>query len=212
MAATPLVPGDPAYRYLSETRGIDLAALDRMPGALRYCRALNNTEAGRPFPAMVAAVTGAGSRFLTIHRTWLERQSDGRVSKAPLAEPKKVYSASKGGTIRLARGASGKPWKDAPLGDVLGICEGIEDALTYALAVPEHRVAAALNVGNLAHLRLPPAIGTVVIAADNDPPNSPAELALRRAVARFLGEGRQVRIARCPPGVKDLNDLLREAG
>ena len=38
LAGTPLVPGDLAYRYLSETRGIDLAALDRMPGALRFCR------------------------------------------------------------------------------------------------------------------------------------------------------------------------------
>jgi hypothetical protein len=209
LAATPLVPGDPVWRYLSETRGIDLAALDRVPGALRYCRALNNIEAGRPFPAMVAAVTGASGRFLTIHRTWLEAQADGRVRKAPLAEAKKIYSRCKGGAIRLARGASGEPWKDAPAGDVLGLTEGIEDALTYALAMPEHRVAAALNVGNLLHLKLLPAIGTVVIAADNDAPESQADRTLRRAAARFVAEGRQVRIARVPPGFKDLNDLLR---
>jgi phage/plasmid primase-like uncharacterized protein len=143
-----------------------------------------------------------------VHRTWLERQSDGYVLKAPVAESKKVYGPCKGGTIRLARGASGKPWKDAPPGDVLGLTEGIEDALSYAVAVPEHRVAAAINVGNLIHVKLPVAIGTVIIAADNDQPGSQADQTLQRAVARFLAEGREVRIARCPAGVKDLNALL----
>ena len=179
-----------------------------MPRALRYFGALTNIETGRRFPALLAAVVDARGRFLTVHRTWLERQSDGRVLKAPVAEPKKVYGPCKGSTIRLARGASGKPWKDAPPGDVLGLTEGIEDALSYAVAVPEHRVAAALNVGNLAHVKLPPTIGTVIIAADNDVPGSPADQTLQRAIARFLAQGRQVRIARPPAGVKDLNALL----
>ncbi|HVC54925.1 MAG TPA: toprim domain-containing protein, partial [Stellaceae bacterium] len=157
-------------------------------------------------------VVGPRGRFQTIHRTWLERQSDGSVRKAPVAEPKKVYGPCKGGLIPLWRGASGQPWKQAPPGDVLGLTEGIEDALTYAVAVPEHRVAAALNVGNLAHVRLPPAIVTIIIAADNDAPGSPADRTLQRAVARFLAEGRDVRIARCPAGVKDLNALLLWTG
>jgi hypothetical protein len=213
LAATPLRPGDEAFDYLADTRGIDFAALGRVPGALRFTRALTNAEAGRRFPAMVAAVSGPGGKFQTIHRTWLERQSNGRVLKAPVAAPKKVYGPCRGGTIRLARGASGRPWKEAPPGDVLGLTEGIEDALSYAAAVPEHRVAAALNVGNLAHVRLPRAIGTIVIAADNDKPGSPAARSLERAVARLLAEGREVRIARCPPGIKDLNALLlAEAG
>ncbi|MBV8889010.1 MAG: toprim domain-containing protein [Alphaproteobacteria bacterium] len=213
IAGTPLRPDDDAWDYLVETRGIDLAALPRRPGALRYVRGLPNAEAGRPFPAMLAAVTGPGGRFQTIHRTWLERQSTGRVLKAPVAAPKKVYSACKGGTIRLARGASGKPWAEAPEGDVLGLTEGIENGLSYAVAVPEHRVAAALNVGNLPHLRLPAAISTVIIAADSDAPGSPADRTLRRAVDRFLGEGREVRIARVPAGFKDFNEyLLAETG
>ncbi len=66
---------------------------------------------------------------------------------------------------------------------MLGLTEGIEDALSYVLAKPEHRVAAALNVGNLLHVRLPPAIGTVIIEADNDAPGSPADRTLRRAAA-----------------------------
>lgn len=213
LAASPLRPGDEGWDYLTGTRGIDLAALPRLPGALRYMRGLTNAEAGRRFPAIVAAVIGPGGRFQTIHRTWLERQSDGRVLKAPVAEPKKVYGPCKGGLIRLARGASGRPWKEAPIGDILGLSEGIENALSYALAVPEHRVAAALNVGNLLHVKLPPTIDIIVIAADSDAPGSPAARTLQRAVDRFLAEHRDVRIARCPAGVKDLNELLlAEAG
>jgi phage/plasmid primase-like uncharacterized protein len=208
LAARPLSEGDEAFDYLAETRGIDFRALGRIPRALRYISGLTNLEADRRFPALLAVVVDGQGRFLTVHRTWLERQSDGRVLKAPVAEPKKVYGPCKGGTIRLARGASGKPWKEAPPGDVLGLTEGVENALSYAVAVAEHRVAAALNVGNLASVILPSAIGTVIIAADNDAPGSSAEQALQRAVARFLAEGRQVRIARCPPGIKDLNALL----
>jgi Toprim domain len=212
LAATPLRPGDEAYDYLADTRGIDFAALGRVPRALRFFRGLTNTEAGRRFPALLAAVVGPRGRFLTVHRTWLERQSDGSVRKAPVTEPKKVYGPCRGGIIPLWRGASGRPWKQAPPGDVLGLVEGIEDALSYAVAVPEHRVAAALNVGNLAYVRLPTAIATLIIAADNDPPGSPAARTLQKAVAHFLAEGREVRIARCPAGVKDLNALLLGAG
>ena len=70
----------------------------------------------------------------------------------------------------------------------------------------------AVSLGNMASIPLPPAIATVIIAAQNDPPGSPAVHALDRAVARFLTEGRRVKIARPPPGVKDLNDLLRALG
>jgi hypothetical protein len=212
LAGTPLRPGDEAYDYLAETRGIDFATLGRVPRALRRFGALTNTEAGRCFPALLAAVVGPRGRFLTVHRTWLERQSDGSVRKAPVAEAKKVYGPSKGGIVPLWRGASGRPWRQAPPGDVLGLAEGIEDALSYALAVPTHRVAAALNVGNLTHVRLPQAIRTLIIAADNDVPGSQADQTLQRAIAHFLAEGREVRIARCPPGVKDLNALLLGTG
>jgi hypothetical protein len=208
LAAAPLTPGDPAFDYLAETRGIDFSALGRMPRALRYFSALSEPETGRRWPALVAAVVDSRGKFQTVHRTWLERQSDGRVLKAPIADPKKVYGAYRGGTIRLSRGASGRPWKDAPAGDVLGLAEGIENALSYAAAVPEHRVAGAINVGNLMNLALPAGIAAVIIAADSDAPGSAADRTLRRAVARFRAEGREVLIARCPLGVKDLNALL----
>jgi hypothetical protein len=212
IAATPLRAGDVACRYLAG-RGIDLAQLPRLPGALRTMRALTYAETGERFPTMLAAIIGPSGKFLACHRTYLQEHCDGIVTKAPVPSPKKIMGPCKGGLIPLARGASGRPWKEAPAGDTLGLAEGVENALAYAISVPEHRVAAALNVGNLLHLRLPSAISTLIIAADSDVPGSPAARTLRRAVDRFLSEGCEVRIARCPAGIKDLNDLLlREAG
>lgn len=203
-----VAPGDEAHDYLTETRGIDLVSLGRVPRVLRYVTALPNKEVGRPFPALIAGVFRPCGSFLTIHRTWLERQSNGRVIKAPLAEPKKVYGPFKGGLIPLWRGVSDRPWKDPPPDDVLGLSEGIEDALTYVSEVPEHRIASAITVGNLLSLNLHPALRDIVIAADNDRPGSQAAQTLDRAVTRFVREGRRVRIARATDGCKDLNELL----
>jgi Toprim domain len=212
IAATPLRPGDVAWRYLGG-RGIGLGQLPRLPGALRTMRGLTYAETGERFPAMLAAVIGPGGKFLTCHRTYLQEHPDGSVTKAQVSSPKKIMGPCRGGLIPLARGASGKPWKRASEGDVLGLCEGIENALSYAVAVPEHRIAAALSVGNLAHVRLPAAISTLIIAADSDAPGSPADRSLRRAIDRFLAEGREVRIARVPEGFKDFNDyLIAEVG
>jgi hypothetical protein len=211
LAGRPLAPGDEAFDYLVGTRGIDLTSFSRVPRVLRYIGALPNVEAGRRFPALIAGVFDRHGKFLSIHRIWLERQTDGRVLKAPVAEPKKVYSGFKGGLIPLWRGASGRPWKDPAPDDVLGLTEGVEDALTYASEVPEHRVAAAISIGNLLNLVLHPSLRDIIIAADNDQPGSPAAATLDRAVAHFAAESRQVRIARAPAGFKDLNDLMQRA-
>ena len=212
LAASPLRPGDEAYDYLAHARGIDFGVLGRVPSALRFFSRLTEPETGQRFPALLAGVFDRRGRLLTVHRTWLQRRDDGSVSKAPIAAPKKVYGPYRGGLIPLTRGISGRAWKDPAPDDTLGLAEGIENALSYAVAVPEHRIAAAVRVGNLASLALHPRIRKVVIAADGDAPGSPADETLQRAVARFLAEGREVRIARCPPGLKDLNALLLRAG
>jgi hypothetical protein len=61
----------------------------------------------------------------------------------------------------------------------------------------------------MASLALPPAIETVIIAGQNDPPGSPATRAPDRVVQRFLAEGRRVKIARPPPELHDMNALLQ---
>lgn len=208
LAAQISIAGTPAAIYLRQ-RGIDLAELGRQPRSLRFHPSLQNRESGRDWPAMVAAVTNDAGDMVAVHRTWLQQDDAGRWTKAPLQNPKMSLGSIAGGSIRIWRGASGRPLAKAPPGETVLIAEGIEDALSCALLCPELRILSAVSLSNMARITLPPAIATVILAADNDGANEAAARALQRAVDRFAGEGRAVRVARSPVG-KDFADFLAE--
>lgn len=209
--ARPLKKHDPVLRYLQGTRGIPMDRLAKLPGALRFTPDLYHVS-GRSCPAMVAAVHNAAGEFVAVHRTYLSFIQGGAVRKAALGEQAKmVLGPYGGGTIALSRGVSGKSLKDAPEGDEIILCEGIEDGLSLAVACPDWRVHAAVSVGNFQNVVLPPAIRTVLIAADNDAPGTPAARAMQKAVDRFIDQGREVYVAR-PEGGKDFNDMLMNDG
>lgn len=214
------IAGTPAERYLAG-RGIDLQRLGRQPRALRYHPELFNREAGRPLPALVAAISlpcqsDGPARQMAIHRTWLQVHPDGRVTKAPLMDAKRTLGRYPGGSIRLWRGASGRPVCRIQPGEPILLSEGIEDGLTAALAVPEMRVWAIVSLGNLAALWLPagPEGGTPpvpVLLQQND--TNPKTIAMRERGLRALWDrGFRPRTAPPPAIVKDVNELLTGAG
>ncbi len=207
LEAHPNLSGTPAALYLSARR-IDLADLGRQPRSLRYHPNLANRESGRSWPALVAAITNRAGEHVATHRTWLARDVAGVWRKAPLRDRKLTLGSYAGGSIRLWRGASGKPLAQAPEGEVVAIAEGVETALSSAIACPELRVLAAVALANMARIELPPAIRIVILCADNDGDNPAAARGVARAVRQFAAAGREVRIARSPVG-KDFNDALR---
>lgn len=214
LEARPSIVDTPVEAYL-KNRNIDLRSLGRAPRALRFHPALWHAGMKMRLPAMVAAITDGDGRHVATHRTWLEYAGGGWI-KARLFDVngksanKMVLGAFLGGSIRLWRGASGKSLKDAPPGDPVVITEGIEDGLSVAIAVPEIRVLAAISQGNLGGVILPPQIGVVILAIDNDT-KSQAKAAAARVVNRWFDRGYlNVRIARSPVG-KDFNDALRGA-
>lgn len=211
LEASESIRGTPAAAYLAG-RGLDLARLGRVPRALRFhpgaiCAEMSCARTGEKIrmPAMLAAITDAAGRHIATHRTYLA-QHDGAWSKARLRAPKKVLGGYVGGSIRLWRGASGKPLAQAPAGDEVAIAEGIEDALTVALACPEWRVLAAVSVSNFANIDLPPQCLNIWLICDRDGFNPQADGAREKAVRRWQEEGRRVREARPPDGHKDFND------
>ena len=207
LAAEVKLAGTPVDLYL-QGRGIDLAQLGRQPRSLRFHAALWNTESRRAWPALVAAVTDDSGAMTAVHRTWLGQDEAGQWRKAPLQVAKASLGQVAGGTIRLWRGATGKSLATALPGETVVIAEGIETALSVAMACPELRIFSSVSLGNMVRLNLPEAIGMVIIAADNDAPGSSAETALRAAAARFAAMGKTVRIARSPVG-NDFNDCLQ---
>jgi putative DNA primase/helicase len=160
-----------------------------IPETIRLHRALRHKEANCRRPAMVAAVEHAEHGFVGLHCTYLSPNGEG---KATAIEPvKRFIGPVGGGAVRLA-----------PAADTVAVCEGIETSLSYMEATGTPTWA-ALSAGGIRSLILPPEIRNVIIACDPDPVGL---LAARAAARRWVGEGRQVSIAR-PPGKLDFNDL-----
>lgn len=213
----------PVEGYL-QTRGIDLRQLGRQPRALRFVPQCFYThtdpETGEvlegEFPAMVAAVTDGKGRTIACHRTYLAPDpARGVWGKAPVPKAKKVLGNYAGGSIHLwsgigPRGGKAGPLSKAPEGSRVYIAEGIEDALSAAMLVPEARVLAAISLSNMGAVQLPDTVSAVTLIADQDD-NDQAKAALERAIAAHQAAGRTVRIWQNRHGGKDLNDALRQA-
>ena len=208
LAAEPRIADTPVDHYL-RGRGIHLAELSRQPRALRYHPALWHRDSNRKWPAMVALIAAADGKFAAVHRTWLEVQANGSVTKAPLGKMTKMTLGEySGGSIRLWRGASKKSLNDAPEGEIVDITEGIEDGLSVACAVPESRVLAAVSLANIANVALPAAIKGVRLWRQND--TAPETIrAFDKAACAHLVAGRDVFIPPIPDDLKDVNDLMR---
>jgi putative DNA primase/helicase len=171
-------------RYL-RTRGITIP----IPPTIRFHPNLRHPS-GIYAPAMVAAVehTRSGNAVIAIHRTWLRDDGSG---KAALDPPKAALGPTAGGAVRLA-----------PAGEILCLCEGIEDALSIfqATGIPTW---ATCGTANLVSVELPEVVSEVIVCADND---AAGERAAQQAAARFLREGRRGRISR-PLVAKDFNAM-----
>jgi hypothetical protein len=214
LAAKPLRPGDPVWRYLAG-RGIDLARLPRAPGALRHHPGLWHWEARRHWPAMVAAVCDAEGRHCATHCTWLEGRNLAcedapRFDKAPIGRAaKRTLGSYSGGCIRLWRGAAGPSWDRVEPGATLLLSEGIEDLLSYLVRFgAQWHGACALSISSMMALQLPPQFTVLRILAQSDPVGSPAAQTLDRIIDRFQDEGRRVFVAARHALAKDINELI----
>lgn len=198
--------GSPADRYL-QSRGIDVRALGRMPGALGWLPQQPHTESGGDWPVLLAGFSDARGRIVSVHRTWLAR--DG-VGKAPVDPERKIWPAFAGSAARLWRGESGLSIEDAAkhgLRETLVLGEGLEDCLSAAVARPEHRIWAVGALFNLELITLPECIDRVIVCADNDWGKPQAARLLDRGLAALARQGAQVSVARSHIG-KDVNNAL----
>ena len=179
---------DPVGRYLFRRVGLTC-----FPSCLRTALDLRYQSDYPSFhPAMIAMVTGPDGAPATLHRTYLT--NDGR--KAPVIEPRRLMPGiiAKGAAIRLG-----------PAGDVLGIAEGIETALsaTALFGVP---CWAAVSAAMLSTWQPPPAAKRIIVFGDNDPNYAGQSGAY--ALARRLGSEERFVEVQIPAEVGvDWNDV-----
>ena len=214
LSASPIA-GTLADDYL-KGRAIDIRRLPRQPGALRFHGAVKCPETGKLRPCLLAAVADADG-FLSVHRHFLHRRPDGSVVKAtldpdaPMHDAKQSYSRVHGGCISIWRGDSGRPLRAMPAGEWITASEGIEDALSIAIAAPEMRVVAAIGLTHLGAMFIPKQCGGVIWHRHRgDGPQAIAQL--NRQYDALNARGFEVREAFAPDGAKDFNEWLQREG
>lgn len=204
------IAGTKAETYLRQ-RAIDIHKLPRPPRALRFAPAMRHVESDRDWPCMIAGMFSAAGVLVAIHRTWLAADGSG---KAPVTPARKIWPRGwQGAIIPIARGAGGLSTAEAERRGIKGrlvLVEGIEDALTVALAHPDLRVWAVCALSNLRHIVLPACVDEVIVGADNDWGKPQAAKLLDAGLDALQAQGRPVRVARATVG-KDFNDQLRGA-
>lgn len=206
-------------RYLA-SRGIDYRQLKNIEDDFRFMpsmewwlgrQTVEERKPGPKFPALVSAMVNAAGNVAALHFTFLAPDGSG---KAPVDKPKLMWPATKGAVIRVSRGyrnlnAETAAGQKRPA--MVAITEGVEDALSISLAVPEMRVWAA---GSLAGLLAVPdhdcASGWLLVK-DNDWGKPQAAALFDRAVARFAATGKPVETLAMPGQAKDVNDYLKGA-
>ena len=145
------------------------------------------------YSALIAPIVDIDGDLVSVHVTYLE---NGR--KLETYQPRKILSALTGRAgcaVRLM----------APAGNVLGIAEGIETALS-AGKLHSMPVWSALNTSLLQKFEPPPQVTTLVVFADRD-------TAGLEAAARLMErlQGRVKLELRVPPApAKDWNDHAQE--
>lgn len=206
------IAGTPVEDYL-RCRGIDLDRLGRYPNSLAFDPQLYCVEAGRKLPAMLAAIVDLAGRHIATHRTWLTADGKGGWTKADLEEPKKVLGSFKGGFVPLWKGQCRKSLAELDPHVDVWVSEGIEDGLSAACAKPELRIVAAVTLGNIGEVPLPPGTpaapwrGRLVVIGQRD--TNPKTLeALERAIGAQQERGREVWLTPPPAGAKDVNEAL----
>jgi putative DNA primase/helicase len=144
----------------------------------------------------VADVTDSAGELVTVHVTYLEHGQ-----KLEARAPRKLLgplTGREGCAVRLM-----------PAGDVLGVAEGIETALSAA-AIDGVPVWAAINASLLAKFEPPPGVKTLRIYADRDEAGLAAACRLMERLQSRVQL--QVRIPTAP--ANDWNDQLvrRDSG
>lgn len=191
---TTSIMGALAGTYLRDIRGITLSP---MPPALGFVAYAHNFTADGFHPAMVATISNLDGEPIAAHCTFLDPATGDKL-RGDSIKSRLIIGACRGGAIHLA-----------PATERLALCEGIEDGLSIMQCTPDWPVWATGGTSGLRAVQIPAHVREVLICADRDDAGMQAAHDLSQ---RLVADGKKVRIAVPPDGVKDFNELLRRRG
>ena len=220
-SASDALAGTAVATYLAG-RGIDLAAVPHLTRSFRFLPAAEywmdapqgadgkRTGKGSLWPALVSAMVDGEGRLCANHLTFLARDGS---AKAPVEKAKLMWPETAGLVIRVTDGPSGLTASEAAaqgVAGLVGVTEGIEDALSAAVGNDRLRMWAAGSLSGLLTLPDHACVSGWLIFKDNDWGKRQAEALFKRAVARLRGFGKPVEVVSVPAEWgKDANDALQ---
>lgn len=189
------IHGTLAETYLTTIRGIDI---DLCSDNIRFLPEAREPESQKMHPALLIIGRGVEGAVDGIQLIYLDSEGN----KLACKEPKRSYGMIKGSAIPVHVG-----------GNLYGVSEGVETALSVAMACKEMTVFASLgSITNFSAMDLQGKNNTLVIFADNDKPGNPANEKTNRAAEELSKKGFNVLICKPREIGKDFNDVLREKG
>lgn len=198
--------------YFRTARGLDLSPLTHLPGAVRWLPDHDATDSKtgevESFPCILTAMTLPNGSFGAVHRTWIRHDGS---DKAWVSPPRKIWPSFTGCVMRVAKGIPRHTPEQAAKKGISGpvvITEGLEDALTVAVSMPEIRVWAAGTLGNIAHVPALPCVSEFIVLRDNDWDKPQAVRLFDKGIQALRRHGLPVKVTAAPSG-KDANDLYR---
>lgn len=178
------VPGGDVVATYLRRRGVSI----EVPPTLRQGSALHFGRT--PIPAMVAGVQAPNREIVAVQSTFLTWGG----AKAPISTPRLTTGCLGFGAVRLAAA-----------GEVLGLAEGIETALS-AMQLSGVPCWASLGGQRLAKIEIPPNVREIHIFADDD---AAGRLAAEMAAGRYTRDGLVVTLRWPPEGFGDWNEVLK---
>lgn len=166
---------------------------------------------GPRYPAFLSAMRLPTGQISAVHMTFLSPLGPTKLPVARDENSKIMFGEAKGAMIRISHGPEGKPPETALQAYPLILCEGVEDGLSLARAVPEARVWAAgsLSAMGSAPIWLP-CISGVIVAQDNDfKPTAQKQFEKALEALQAAAPSKAITTIASHMG-KDFNDLIKE--
>ncbi|WP_281932159.1 toprim domain-containing protein [Roseibium album] len=234
LAGFPYDGGTPAEvharAYWLEARGIDIDAVPNLDkSSFRFAPSVEywpladwrcegkrwiKAKDGPHFPAIIAAMRGPMGQFVDHHVTFLDPVKPDKATlpltpKGNKRSPRLMRCPNLGAVIRVSHGPEGLPPEQSNQPHPLILAEGVETALSLALALPEARVWSCGSINGIRNAPVKfPFASALFVAGENDWEKETAQNQLQAALEELETSGKPLELMLSHVG-SDFNDLMK---
>jgi hypothetical protein len=189
------IKGTLAETYLTKTRGIDI---DLCSDNIRFLPAVMEPETKKTHPAVLIIGKTIEGKVNGVQVVYLNEEGQ----KLDCQEPKRSYGIIKGSAVPVHVG-----------GNLYAVAEGVETALSVAMACKDMTIFASLgSITNFSAMDFKAQNNTLIIFSDNDQPGNPSNRKMALAADELSEKGFNVLVCKPKEVGKDFNDVLKEKG